>query len=323
MSTNETAAQSFCALCLLSLLSLVFKYFAFDTPSIYSHIRNTSPALIQAAAPTVPGSDVGAPEVIRIVYVNSAYLERDWGLGEGSAPLSACPNMASRCEFTTNMSLVNDSDALLFFMPNRFAIPAFRQKHQKWIFANYESPVHTYVNLKSFENMFNLTMTYVHPAENDIDWSYGRCLRITEDDQRFQPELASGARLNGSADNRSPAYANYAHGKKHLAAGFVTNCRAKSHREMYVNQMRRYADIHVYGCGPYKCSILNATFCDEELLNNDYKLRRFALAYIHSHSGATGVFWLICRGVYFRFGAKKKWQMHVANSNFAGWKCRN
>ena len=54
-----------------------------------------------------------------------------------------------------------------------------------------------------------------------------------------------------------------------------------------------------------------------------HQLRRFALAFIHSHSGATGVFWLICRGVYFRFGAKKKWQMRVASSNFAGWKCRN
>ena len=53
------------------------------------------------------------------------------------------------------------------------------------------------------------------------------------------------------------------------------------------------------------------------------QLRRFALAFIHSQSGATGVFWLICRGVYFRFGAKKKWQMRVASSNFAGWKCRN
>ena len=53
------------------------------------------------------------------------------------------------------------------------------------------------------------------------------------------------------------------------------------------------------------------------------QLRRFALAFIRSHCGATGVFWLICRGVYFRFGAKKKWQKRVASSNFAGWKCRN
>ena len=33
------------------------------------------------------------------------------------------------------------------------------------------------------------------------------------------------------------------------------------------------------------------------------QLRRFALKFIHSHSGATGVFWLNCRFVYFRLGA--------------------
>ena len=33
-------------------------------------------------------------------------------------------------------------------------------------------------------------------------------------------------------------------------------------------------------------------------------LRRFALWYIYSFSGATGVFWLKCRFLYLRFGAK-------------------
>ena len=33
------------------------------------------------------------------------------------------------------------------------------------------------------------------------------------------------------------------------------------------------------------------------------KLSRFALRSFHSHSGATGVFWLICRTVYFRCAA--------------------
>ena len=240
-------------------------YYSLDTHSIYSQFVNNS-----------RGTGGDSAGVIRILYANSLYLERDWGWGEGSAPLSACPNMTGRCEFTTNMFLVKDSDALLFHMRNDLDIPAYRQPHQKWIFAISESPVHTYLDLKHFENMFNLTMTYVHSADNDIDWSYGRCMRITNYNRRFQLEHTSGARLNGSG---SPPYVKYAHGKKHLAAWFVTNCKANSHREMYVKEMQRYADIHVYGCGPYNCSILNATFCDEELLNNDYK---FYLAFENS-----------------------------------------
>ena len=34
------------------------------------------------------------------------------------------------------------------------------------------------------------------------------------------------------------------------------------------------------------------------------QLRLFALQFIHSHSGATGVFWLKCHAVYFKFGDK-------------------
>ena len=34
------------------------------------------------------------------------------------------------------------------------------------------------------------------------------------------------------------------------------------------------------------------------------ELRRFALWFIHSHSGATGVFWPNCRVAYFRLRAK-------------------
>ena len=40
--------------------------------------------------------------------------------------------------------------------------------------------------------------------------------------------------------------------------------------------------------------------------NNEGKqLRRFALRFIHSHSGATGVFLQICRFVYFRCAASQ------------------
>ena len=47
------------------------------------------------------------------------------------------------------------------------------------------------------------------------------------------------------------------------------------------------------------------------------QLRRFALRFIHSHSGATDVFWLQCRFVYFRM--EPRWQTRVVRSMFAGW----
>ena len=38
--------------------------------------------------------------------------------------------------------------------------------------------------------------------------------------------------------------------------------------------------------------------------NGNEQLRHFALWFMHSHSGASGVFWLNCRIVYFWCGAK-------------------
>ena len=116
--------------------------------------------------------------------------------------------------------------------------------------------------------MFNLTMTYVHSHENDIDWSYGRCSRITDNDRRLEAELDSEARSPGDASSH---HVNYARGKKHLAAWFVRHCSTNSRREMYVKEMQKYADIHIYGCGPYKCPKSSGKYCYEELLNNDYK----------------------------------------------------
>ena len=261
MLRSHTTARFVYVLVVFSLVLLAFVFYTLDTTPIYSQFVHTSsrPTLMRVPTPTVPGSGDVSSEVIRILYATGLNKLRDWHWGEGSAPLRACPNMIGRCEFTSDMSLVNESDALMFYMRNRVDTHLFRQPHQKWIFAIFESPIHTHRILNNFENMFNLTMTYVHSPENDIDWSYGRCSRITDDDRRLE------------AGDASSRHGNYARGKKHLAAWFVSHCETGSRREMYVKEMQKYADIHVYGCGPYKCSKRTGKDCYEKLLNNDYK----------------------------------------------------
>ena len=267
MLRNTTTTQSVCFIAVLTLLA--FLCYTLEAPPTLSQSGN-NPTLIQVATSTAPSSGNVSSEVIRILYATRLFAIRGWRWGEGTGALSACPNMIGRCEFTANMSLIKESDALLFFIRNSVG-RHFRQPHQKWIFSINESPVHTHRNLSNYENKFNLTLTYVHSTETNINWSYGRCLRITDEDPMFQPELGSSAHLNSSAADASPPYVNYAHGKKHLAAWFVGSCVANSRREMYVKEMQRYADIHIYGCGPYRCPQFNKKYCDQVLLNNDYK----------------------------------------------------
>jgi alpha-1,3-fucosyltransferase len=77
-----------------------------------------------------------------------------------------CPPPMNRCRMTNNQSLIQQSEALIFHSQDVAGInwPEFRSTHQRWIFFNVESPVHT-VNVDIFKNLahllhFNWTLTY-------------------------------------------------------------------------------------------------------------------------------------------------------------------
>lgn len=269
MLTNKRRMKFLAVSTTLSLVVSALVYVRISNPRSRQQMARAFAEKIDTPVTTnlLVGTDRSgnSSEFIRIMYANNYFASREWGFGSGSTPLDACPHLIGRCEFTRNVSLMNESHALLFHMRNGFTWPAVRLLHQKWIFAIRESPVHTHKNLNRFQNVFNLTMSYVRSVENNIDWSYGRCLSTTGDHSRFQWAGDFDAPSDGNAD------VNYAFGKKHLVAWFVSKCNATSWREKYVYEMQKYADIHIYGCGPYKCPKSKRNFCYKELLNNDYK----------------------------------------------------
>ena len=74
-----------------------------------------------------------------------------------------------------------------------------------------------------------------------------------------------------------------------------------------------YCHWHINNQSPWLLALYEATTA--------IQLGRFALRFIHSHNGATGVFWLKCFVGHFRFEAEM--QTRVTTSTFAGWKWRN
>jgi len=69
-------------------------------------------------------------------------------------------------------------------------------------------------------------------------------------------------------------------GKTKLVAWFVSNCNAVNGRENYVNELRQYIDVHVYGvCGDLSCPRSDARRCFD-MLATDYK---FYLAFENSN----------------------------------------
>ena len=163
-----------------------------------------------------------------------------------------CPELSQTCEFTTDHTQYNDSDVVLFPIKKIYSIPKYRLRFQKWVFVTMESPVHACRNISRERWMYNITMTYKRAS--DVTFVYGECRRKT------------------AKPATSHVNFNYADGKKHLIAWFVSNCNTPSRREVYVGELARHVDVHKFGCGGnYSCPHTKHEYCDTVLLNRTYK----------------------------------------------------
>ena len=78
-----------------------------------------------------------------------------------------CPEPFNRCRMTTDRSLIEESDAVIFHARDiNFTddMPTFRSAEQRWGFFFMESPIHTGQE-EEFRNLspkfrFNMTLTY-------------------------------------------------------------------------------------------------------------------------------------------------------------------
>ena len=209
--------------------------------------RSNITAVSSSGTPQLFPERAGTP--IKVLYWTGLYRHA-WHLHEDMD--RECPTIKANCHFTTNRSLYNDSDVVVFHIRNEYTLPDYRPPFQKWVFAIQESPMYTDQKFKKQRWLFNITMTYRRLS--DVIWYYGQCTQ-----------------RNATAD---PVHViqNYAAGKTQLVAWFVSNCRSASMRECYVEELARSIDVHIYGCGhKYSCPIKRKAYCDGTLLNTTYK----------------------------------------------------
>ena len=237
--------------CLLLSTAL---YFSFENTSNFK-IRNTFSMFANYAYRNANQRDLLFPErkgrPIKMLYWTDLWgNKKDWGFDSDIE--KGCPTLKNACKFTTDRRQYNDSDVVLFHIRSSYAIPKYRQLFQKWVFAIIESPVHTYRSLEKERWLYNITMTYKRAS--DVQFVYGEC----------QPK-------HPNTSTAQVKY-NYAEGKKHLIAWFVSNCNTQSRREVYVRELAKHIDVHKFGCGgKYSCPRTKSTYCDTELLNHTYK----------------------------------------------------
>ena len=144
------------------------------------------------------------------------------------------------------------ADVFIFHSRDPPKLPPKRLPEHKYIFLSQEAEV--YENPRPI--IYNLTMTY--RLDSDIPIPY----------IAFKKKENPRTHTNGSNFN-------FAGGKTKKVAWVVSNCKTQSGRERYVNELKKYIDVDIYGkCGPLNCD--SQCF---SMINTSYK---FYLAFENS-----------------------------------------
>jgi alpha-1,3-fucosyltransferase len=202
----------------------------------------------------------------------------DFRFGLGREPFVAAGCRYTNCMTTTDKSLVNQSDALIFH-PNDFKptdLPQWRLANQRYVFLYYEviatERERLYIFSHQSKGYFNWTMT--HRRDSDIlsthpygfirrKWSSMNDIFLPKplpmDEDPPDPRSFFENSLNPKVEKKAKQ-----------VAWFNSNCVTLSGRENYFYEMGQYMRIDIYGaCGNMKCSPANGSNCDE--LFHDYK----------------------------------------------------
>jgi len=153
------------------------------------------------------------------------------------------------------------SDAVIF-QGGRMPDNPPRRHHidQVYIFASIESPLHLQYSMgkKTWNKAINWTMTY--RTDSDIPYKYGA----------VQPKTVNPVPLliRTSPRNLTQIFQQ----KTKDVAWLVSDCVTESFREKYVQQLRKYIKVDIYGrCGTFhNCSKEEGIECMEQLAK-EYK----------------------------------------------------
>ncbi|KAK0094692.1 hypothetical protein PV326_010292 [Microctonus aethiopoides] len=201
-----------------------------------------------------------------ILFWNTMFGDETFYFGHGDI-FKNCPelNSGNNCYATHDRNIINieNYNAILFHGSELLIndLPNKRNKNQYYIFTNLESPVNRPLVDSLFENYFNLTMTY--RLDSDIPWPYnvirdrdsGNVVWPIHPDILWKMPLANATDKKQMSSREWIKDTEWIKGKTKTAVWFVSNCRSKSGREKYVEELEKYIDVDIYGrCGNKHCA---------------------------------------------------------------------
>ncbi|CAH1799921.1 unnamed protein product, partial [Owenia fusiformis] len=169
----------------------------------------------------------------QILWYNDFFGEQHPCFKTPSLCLQLCPEY--KCTLTSNKTLYNESDAVIFHRIGLGNTPPIKHPHQAWIFFLMESPSN-YPHIPSnYNDKFNWTATFMRVSDVHVPYSVTRKL----------PEI------NQTALKNQDFYA----GKEKKIIWAVSNCRTIGGREKVVEALKKLGwQVDIYGaCGSKKC----------------------------------------------------------------------
>lgn len=188
-----------------------------------------------------------------ILIWNSADRIETSAFGTGRKPFIENKCSYNNCVVLTERSTLplEEYDAIIIHMFDiaSLGMPKIRRKHnQRFIFLTQESPAWLKINAADYNNTFNWTMSY--RRNSDVKLLYGR---VTP--KRSAPQTQHDMdKLKRKMHDLSAI--NYAKNKTKLASWMVSNCKTHGRRESYVQELKQYVNVDVYGnCGDLSCPL--------------------------------------------------------------------
>ncbi len=186
------------------------------------------------------------PDIKTILLTNILRSNLEQQLQMGCSVFHTCNCSERRCQLTQDKTKFGMADAVVFDgygggfnnrAPARKFINRRVRSDKIFVFHNMEAPIRHSGQIKDFyhHDFFNLTMTY--RQDSNIRVPYWRLSKRTE------TKLSSGINLHEVRK------------KSRTAVWFISHCeRYGSQRWTYVEQLRKYIDVDIYGdCGNFSC----------------------------------------------------------------------
>ncbi|XP_046636972.1 alpha-(1,3)-fucosyltransferase C-like [Daphnia pulicaria] len=239
---------------------------------------------------TTPNNTTANELPLKIILMWNAWTNHiaDKPLVKGQCPVKSCL-------FTTDMSLMQQSDVVVLHFDTLEDYPVNRQPHQRFVFYHFESPDNTASELMNDSNFrydyFNWTMTYRRDSDiylrdyygsliakasiknnsREMRYNYGNLTNSNYNDQIISDAIhLPGMELVKTDLN----FTALIRGKSKMVTWFVGHCTTPIRREEYVRQLSQYVPVDIYGNCTQDCPY----HCDE-MLRAEYK---FYLAFENS-----------------------------------------